>query len=62
MGGIVRPETGDRPARIAGALLALAIDVGLLAVGSGLVIASISPAFGLVLAGLLGLPIAPFLG
>ena len=59
---VVRPDGGRRSASRAGALLALAIDVGLLAVGSTLVFASITPAFGLVLAGLLGLPIAPILG
>ena len=58
----MRPDISDRPARILGAVLALAIDVGLLGVGLGPVPASISPAFGLVLAGLVGLPIAPFLG
>ncbi len=48
--------------RVVGAALGLVLDAALLAFASALVIASVSSAWGLILAGTIGLPVGPFLG
>lgn len=48
--------------RVVGAALGLILDAALLGLSSVLVVASFSPAWGLVLAGTIGLPVGTFLG
>lgn len=48
--------------RLVGALLALALDIAMLVLAALLVLVSLSPAFGFVLAGTVGLVVAPLLG
>ena len=48
--------------RLVGAALALVLDIALLVVSALLVLASLSPAFGFVLVGAVGLVVAPLLG
>lgn len=56
----MKTHSESRDPRAVGAVLAL--DIGMLALAVLLVLVSLSPAFGLVLAGTLGLMVAPFLG
>ena len=55
-------QAGFRDPRVAGAAFALALDMTLLVGGALLVWISLSPAFGLVLAGTAGLLVAPVVG
>lgn len=57
---MINPRTTDL--RVVGAAIALVLDATLLGLASVLVMASVSPAWGLVLAGTIGLPVGAFLG
>jgi hypothetical protein len=57
---MTNPWTSDL--RVVGAAIALILDATLLGLASVLVMASVSPAWGLVLAGTVGLPVGAFLG
>lgn len=58
----MKTRSESRDLRALGAIVALALDIGVLTLAVLLVLASVSPAFGWVLAGTLGLIVAPVLG